>query len=219
MRPGSAARILLVGMVYFSLTATTHAHLVTTGFGPFYDGISHLFLTPEDFLAVLAIALLSGLGGPRCGRYVLFALPLAWLSGGLAGLESSGQFSLPILTSLWVVVLGGLVAAKLRLPVFLVTGLACLLGLLNGYLNGSSIDQPGVLGLLGITTSIFVSIALVGGPGGVFAFRLEQDRRAGGRKLDWSDRFAHAGVGFSWKWLRPLHVPTFQCSNAGPDLQ
>ncbi len=162
MRPGSSVRILLAVMVYFFLTATTHAHLVTTGFGPFYDGISHLFLTPEDFLAVLAIALLSGLGGPRCGRYVLFALPLSWLSGGMAGLESSGQFSLPILTSLLVIVLGGLVAADPRLPVFLVTGLACLLGLLNGYLNGSSIDQPGVLGLLGITTSIFVSIALVG---------------------------------------------------------
>ena len=30
------------------------AHLVTTGLGPFYDGISHFFLSPEDLLPALS---------------------------------------------------------------------------------------------------------------------------------------------------------------------
>ena len=41
------------------------AHLVSTGMGPFYDGMSHVFLTPDDVLAIVALALFSGLGGRR----------------------------------------------------------------------------------------------------------------------------------------------------------
>jgi hypothetical protein len=54
------------------LTATpsAHAHLMNTGFGPFYDGLTHLFVTPEDLLPVIALALLAGLRGPRFGRAV-----------------------------------------------------------------------------------------------------------------------------------------------------
>lgn len=38
------------------------AHLVNSGFGPFYDGSAHLFVMPEDLLLVVAISLLAGLG-------------------------------------------------------------------------------------------------------------------------------------------------------------
>ena len=31
---------------FLLLPATSHAHLVNTGLGPFYDGVSHLALTP-----------------------------------------------------------------------------------------------------------------------------------------------------------------------------
>ena len=52
-----------------------HAHLVTTGLGPVYDGISHLFLSFDDLLPVVAMALLAGLNGPAAGRRALFTLP------------------------------------------------------------------------------------------------------------------------------------------------
>src|ERR1700732_3770000 len=64
---------------------SAHAHLMNTGFGPFNDGLTHLFVTPEDLLPVIALALLAGLRGPRFGRAVLFALPAACLGGTLAG--------------------------------------------------------------------------------------------------------------------------------------
>src|SRR5271157_2099697 len=57
-----------------------HAHLMNTGFGPFNDGLTHLFVTPEDLLPVIAIALMAGLRGPRFGRAVLLALPVALAS-------------------------------------------------------------------------------------------------------------------------------------------
>ena len=31
------------------------AHLVNSGFGPFYDGVAHLFVTAEDLLVVVAL--------------------------------------------------------------------------------------------------------------------------------------------------------------------
>ena len=52
---------------------SAHAHLMNTRFGPFYDGLTHLFVTPEDLLPVIALALLAGLRGPPFGRSVLLA--------------------------------------------------------------------------------------------------------------------------------------------------
>ena len=49
------------------LPATLHAHLVNTGLGPFYDGVSHFALTPEDLLPALALALFAGQRGARLG--------------------------------------------------------------------------------------------------------------------------------------------------------
>jgi hydrogenase/urease accessory protein HupE len=48
------------------------AHLVTTGLGPVYDGISHVLLSPDDLLPVLVLGLLAGLNGPVAGRRALF---------------------------------------------------------------------------------------------------------------------------------------------------
>ena len=77
---------LLAAMSLLLWPATADAHLMSTGLGPFYDGMIHLILSPDDLLGVLAIALLSGLAGARYGRAVLFTLSAAWLLGGLLGL-------------------------------------------------------------------------------------------------------------------------------------
>ena len=39
---------------------SANAHLMNTGFGPFHDGPTHLFVTPEDLLSMIALALLAG---------------------------------------------------------------------------------------------------------------------------------------------------------------
>ena len=45
----------------FALPA--EAHLNSTGMGPFYDGLIHFLMSPEDIVPVLALALLAGLRG------------------------------------------------------------------------------------------------------------------------------------------------------------
>jgi urease accessory protein len=153
----------------WSLAAATllptyvQAHLVTTGLGPFYDGVSHFLYTPEDLLPVLALALLAGLRGARSGRRVLFALPAAWLAGGLMGLAFSMISLPPALATLWFVVLGGMVAADARLSPTWLTALAVVLGLLQGASNGATMSEVrlGILGIVGNAASLFVAVALV----------------------------------------------------------
>jgi len=154
---------LLAAISLLVWPATADAHLMSTGLGPFYDGMTHLILSPDDLLGVLAIALLSGLAGARYGRAVLFTLSAAWLLGGLLGLLVNTEVSLPVVNTISFLVVGALVAADRKLPLTLVAGLALALGLLHGFLNGTAMAQAGggILALLGIATAVFVAAALV----------------------------------------------------------
>ena len=156
------SRIVPGAAFVFLLPATSHAHLVNTGLGPFYDGVSHFALTPEDLLPALAMALLAGQGGSRAGRLTLFALPGAWLLGGLAGIAFPTISSATALTTVSFLALGGLVAADARLRPEWVAGLALVVGLLHGTLNGAAMSQAklGALGLVGIVSALFVVVAL-----------------------------------------------------------
>ena len=153
--------LMLTGGLLMS-PARAHAHLVNTGLGPFYDGVSHFALTPEDLLPALALALLAGQRGSRAGRLALFALPAAWLVGGLAGLAAPTISYAPALTTASFLALGGLVAAEARLRPAWVTALAVAVGLVHGYLNGAAMSQAklGALGLVGIVSTLFVTVAL-----------------------------------------------------------
>ncbi len=138
------------------------AHLVTTGLGPVFDGIGHLFLTVEDLLPVLAITLFAGLRGRDAGRGVLFALPAAWLAAGVVGLWV-GVSPPAVMSILSLLVCGGVLAANAPLPTRWVIGLAVLLGIVHGTTNGAAMAAArlGVLGLLGVTVSLFVVAALM----------------------------------------------------------
>jgi hydrogenase/urease accessory protein HupE len=138
------------------------AHLVTTGLGPIYDGISHLLVSPDDLLPVLAIGVLAGLNGAAAGRRALFTLPAAWVLGGTVGYAVGGPALPDGVAACSSLVVGVLVAASPRLSPGLLTGLACLIGLLHGWLNGAAIAgaQREILGLAGIALTTFVLIAL-----------------------------------------------------------
>jgi hydrogenase/urease accessory protein HupE len=137
------------------------AHLNTTGLGPVYDGLLHFVLSPEDFVPVLAIALYGGLRGAPHGRRALFTLPAAWLAAGFVGMTLSTSVG-GSLTACSFLLLGGLVAADVKLSLHATTALATVLGFLHGYLNGAAMDQPGAgaLALVGLVFGVFVLVAL-----------------------------------------------------------
>jgi urease accessory protein len=145
--------------------AGADAHLVSTGFGPFYDGVTHLALSPDDLLSVLAITLLSSLCGARHVRAVLFTLPTAWVVAGWLGMQRATETSVPVASTLSFLVVGALAAADLKVPWSLVAGLALVIGLLHGFMNGTAMAQAGdgSVALLGTATAVFVTVALVAG--------------------------------------------------------
>jgi hydrogenase/urease accessory protein HupE len=147
----------------FLLSAVpAHAHLNSTGMGPIYDGLMHFLLSPEDFVAVLALALFAGLRGAAFGRRTLFVLPAAWFLGGLVGLYSSTWSGNAVLSSIWILLLGGLLAFNAQPSLHLTTAIAALLGVYHGYSNGAGMGEPGTaaLALLGLSFAVFVVVAL-----------------------------------------------------------
>lgn len=137
------------------------AHLVTTGMGPVYDGIGHLFLTPEDLIPAIAVGLYAGLRGKSPGRRTLFFFPLAWLIGGIVGLMVTNPpiFPLPMLSFLF---LGALIATDLRLPDNIITVLIIAVGTIHGFFNGVAMEGgPGVSGLFGIAATLFILSGII----------------------------------------------------------
>jgi urease accessory protein len=202
-RQTAGTRVLLIAAALTPVAA--HAHLVNTGLGPFYDGLSHFLLTPEDLLPALALALLAGLNGAGAGRTALFALPGAWLAGGLLGLAWSTPASDALLATLSFVALGAMVAADLRLRAGWVLALAVVVGVLHGGLNGSAMAQAGLglLGLAGIVTTLLAAVALASAmvvalraPWARIAVRVSGSWMAAGGilMLGWSMRTASMGT-------------------------
>ena len=140
------------------------AHLMNTGLGPFYDGLIHLFLTPEELLPVVALALLAGMRGPRFGRAALFVLPPAWMLGTVAGRLIPPRTALPWVAALVILGLGALVAADRNLPYASVAALAGALGIWNGAWNGMELAQSHsstFVTSLGTVSGVFVVVALL----------------------------------------------------------
>jgi hydrogenase/urease accessory protein HupE len=158
----SFPRILALAVALALAVSPADAHLLTTGLGPVYDGISHFALSPEDLIPTVALALLAGQCGTVTSRRVLFVLPVAWLLAGFAGL-AAGPLSLPDIGWASFVLLGGLIAANIKLSSAAITALASLLGLVHGFLNGSTMGNlaEGARALVGVMASIFVLCALV----------------------------------------------------------
>ena len=138
-----------------------HAHLVSSGLGPVYDGVLHFGLTPEFVLPVLAVAILAGLRGALHARLALVALPLAWLAAGIVG-GATGVALPDALAWLPLLLAGGLVALDLPLAPAAIAAIAVLLGAALGSSNGAGLAQAGVgvSGVLGSAAAVFVVVAL-----------------------------------------------------------
>jgi urease accessory protein len=150
------------GVLIAAWPAPAEAHLNETGMGPLYDGMVHFLISPEDVVPVLALALLAGLRGADYGRRALFVLPAAWLFGSLVGLPESADTGSAVLSAVCFILLGGMLASDVQMPLAITTALAAALGLYRGYLSGAGMGQPetALVALLGLTSAVFIIVAL-----------------------------------------------------------
>jgi urease accessory protein len=168
-RTGIACRTASLLALTLAAATPAQAHLMNSGFGPFYDGLAHPLLSPEDLLPAVAVTLLAGLGGARAGRFVLAILPAAWLVGMVAGAGVAAAIGVPgapaWLIAVVTALLGALVAADLRLPLAVVIAVAAALGALHGYDNGRDLAATtgALVAILGIACSLFAIVSLLAG--------------------------------------------------------
>ena len=168
-------------MAALGAPAVAFAHLVESGVSPFYDGAAHLFVSPEDLVVVLALALFAGLNGRVDAKRLVVALPLAWLVGLAAGLALPGPGNTPWLPA-GSLVIGVLVAINpalgrivedARAPAhstdastLIPTALGLLLGLAHGFFNGRAIADTDTSPLAGagivgaVTVVVLLAAAL-----------------------------------------------------------
>jgi hydrogenase/urease accessory protein HupE len=138
------------------------AHLVETGLGPVYDGAAHFALSPEDYVPIVGLALLAGLRGKDQARLAVLLMPLAWVIGGVLGsLPDAPALAAPSWTAFLIV--GGLVATDLRLPIAVTGALIVALAIVLGYANGLAMaaSGQGARAVIGSTAAIFVLVTLV----------------------------------------------------------
>jgi urease accessory protein len=165
MKNLTASRLLVYTIIVLAVPvcpAPAEAHLNSTGMGPIYDGLVHFLTSLEDLVPVVALALLAGLRGASYGRRALFVLPGAWLVGGLLGLTASATNGSAVVSSMWFLLLGGLLAADAKLSLGVATALIILLGLHHGYFNGAGMgaSEAAAGALCGLALAVFVSVAL-----------------------------------------------------------
>jgi len=155
---------LVVATLAF-LATPAEAHLMNTGFGPFYDGLLHPLVTAEDILPVIALALMAALGGTRPARVAIFVLPAAWLAGMLFGRAVAPPAAESWLAALLTVAIGARVAADGKMPASVVAVTSIVLGLIHGWSNGAALAESGVglTGPCGVACTVFTVVTLVAG--------------------------------------------------------
>jgi hydrogenase/urease accessory protein HupE len=136
--------------------SVAEAHLVTTGLGPVYDGVTHVLMSLDDLVPIVAVAMLAGLNGPAAGRWTLAGLTAAWVAGGLAGFAAGAPASSPAVCGSFIVI-GLLAALDRRLSPATTALLAAAVGGLHGWLNG--VDAVGIAGIAVATFSIVTIVS------------------------------------------------------------
>lgn len=139
-------------------TSAVHAHVVTTGLGPLYDGATHLALSPEDCVPFVALGLFAGLRGPDAARRAFFVIPVAWLAGGWLGLSFGNIPAFPIAAASFLI-LGLLIATDRKLKPAGVAVLGGIIAAMHAWLDGVAMRAEGGehLGTVGgaITATVF----------------------------------------------------------------
>jgi len=139
------------------------AHLVQMGPGALVDGAARLVLTPSDLLVVCGLGALAVQQGAACGVRLRWALPLAWLLGGVVGLRLPMELSTPWQNTIVFSLVGLLVALQVPLGGRATIASAVLAGLWFGLVNGSALafHSGAVLALVGGVVAVATLTAML----------------------------------------------------------
>jgi hydrogenase/urease accessory protein HupE len=146
-----------------AVPGSAHAHLVSMPIGEFYGGILHPLTALEHLLPWIALGLLGGLQASERARWLLLVFPGSVFVGVCAGVLLGAPAWLSTANLASLVVLSLPVMLALRLPLWLLGGLAAPFGLTHGAANGGALLPGGDVTpfVLGVTAAGYLAIALV----------------------------------------------------------
>ena len=167
-RPRRGLLLALTGTTVLLLTASPAWAHGNIDVADFYQGMLHPALHVEHVLAILALGFWSGQARGRGAWLAPISFIGATLIGAILGLLDVELIFASTLIYASMVVLGALVAAKLRLPVVFMVAIAVVFGLFHGWAHGDgvleSLEKPilYVLGIgVGLSLLLFYSAQLV----------------------------------------------------------
>lgn len=154
---GLAAALLAAG------SGPAEAHIVAARLGDFYAGALHPLTDLQDIVLWTALGLLAGSLGAARARWAMLAVPLGLIAGLGASLVLGGIAVGAAVSALAMVLLGLLLAARVRLPGTALWGLAFGLALLRGAVNASGVAPETDLALFaaGLGTVGYAVMALI----------------------------------------------------------
>jgi urease accessory protein len=157
----------------------SHAHLVNSGLGPFYDGALHLLLTPMDLVGLATLSLFAGSQGIEAGRLLVVVAPIAWFLAGAVALLSQINGSFAIVNAGTLVLLGGSVALGLKISPALAATATAVFGGLQGFQSGLELRAAGadwvaLIGTVAVVLAVTVLVSALVISYTAFTFRVVQ---------------------------------------------
>lgn len=143
-----------------ALPVAAQAHIMP-GVGAFYSGMLHAFLSPEQILPLLALALLAAQTKKPSGWLILFILPCAVLAGALYAPWSLHLSWVATLSLAVTAITGLLIAFAIPVPAVLACLLSATAGLLAGWFNALDAGDASLLSGFGVALSALLVLAYI----------------------------------------------------------
>ena len=199
-----AAALLPVAAVLAICAHPAEAHIVSSRLGDFYAGAAHPLTGLQDVVLWTALGVLAGTQPAGRARWLVGVFPAGLAAGFLLGLGSGLTSSVAAVDAGFMVGLGGLTAAAVRLPGPALSGIALALGLVRGAANAGGVgpDTNATLFAAGLALAGYAVITLL--TAAILAFR-----HSG---ADWRGVALRAGG----SWIAAIGVMTGGYALAGP---
>jgi urease accessory protein len=165
--------IFLLALLTLCFPNAAYAHLVSTRFGEFYNGMLHPTTTLLHALPWLTLGFLAAFQPLKHARIMLIVFPFSVMLGVVLGyffgltLGSAPIVFVEYINLASILILGILVVIGKQLPMSIAVGLTMLFGLSHGYAN-ANLELAGsgyLLYLGGIMLAAYLSLCLTSAAG------------------------------------------------------
>jgi urease accessory protein len=154
---------LTISVIVIALMPNTAmAHLVSSRFGEFYNGMLHPTTTLMHIIPWLALGFLCGFQGLREARKILVVFPVAVVVGAIFANFMNIQMNLDYFNLASTLILGAGVVLARTLPPYLLVSMSVIFGISHGFANANAdlVGNGQLLYLAGVMVAAYLVVCL-----------------------------------------------------------